>query len=110
MAKQTRSATGKEDLTVVADRGYFYGPEILECDQAGMTPLVPKPLTSNSKARGRFDKRDCVYTPKTMSIAARPPTGHQALYHHRPRHDPAQVLVLGLSQMSAQSAMHDEPI
>ena len=26
-----------------------------------MTPLVPKPLTSNSKAEGRFDKRDFVY-------------------------------------------------
>ena len=61
MAKQARSATGKEELTVVADRGYFNGEEILECDQAGMTPLVPKPLTSNSKADGRFDKRDFVY-------------------------------------------------
>jgi len=61
MAKQARSATGAEDLTVVADRGYFKGEEILECDQAGMIPLVPKPLTSNSKAEGRFDKRDFVY-------------------------------------------------
>src|SRR6202051_2208082 len=50
MAKQARSATGKEDLTVVADRGYFNRPELVECDQVGMTPLVPKPLTSNSKA------------------------------------------------------------
>jgi hypothetical protein len=61
MAKQARSATGKEELTVLADRGYFKGEEILECDQAGITPLVPKPLTSNSKADGRFDKRDFVY-------------------------------------------------
>ncbi len=50
MATQARGATGKEDLTVVADRGYFNGLEILDCDQAGITPLVPKPLTSNSKA------------------------------------------------------------
>src|SRR2546427_6653475 len=61
MAKQARSATGKEELTVLADRGYFKGEEILECDQSGMTPLVPKSLTSNSKADGRFDKRDFVY-------------------------------------------------
>src|SRR6202142_3712971 len=61
MAKQARSATGKDDRTIVADRGYFSGKEILECDQAGMIPLVPKPLTSNSKADGRFDKRDFVY-------------------------------------------------
>jgi transposase len=61
MAKQARSATGKQDLTVVADRGYFKGEEILECDQAGMVPLVPKSLTSNSKADGRFDKQDFIY-------------------------------------------------
>jgi len=61
MAQQARCATGKEELTVLADRGYFNSPEILECAQAGMSPLVPKPLTSNSKAEGRFDKRDFVY-------------------------------------------------
>jgi hypothetical protein len=61
MAKQARSAMGNEELTVLADRGYFKGEEILDCEQAGITPLVPKPLTSNSKADGRFDKRDFVY-------------------------------------------------
>jgi hypothetical protein len=34
MAKQARSATGKEELTVLADRGYFKGEEILDCEQA----------------------------------------------------------------------------
>jgi transposase len=61
MAKQARSATGQDTLTVVADRGYFSGEQILKCDHAGITALVPKPLTSNSKADGRFDKRDFVY-------------------------------------------------
>jgi hypothetical protein len=41
MAQQARTATGKEELTVLADRGYFKGEEILECDQAGMPPLCP---------------------------------------------------------------------
>jgi hypothetical protein len=77
MAKQARSATGKEDLTVVADRGYFNGPEILECDQAGMTPLVPKPLTSNSKAEGRLDKRDFVYIAEDDEY--RCPAGQRAI-------------------------------
>ena len=57
MAKQARDAIGTEELTVLADRGYFNGEEILECDRAASAPLVPKPLTSNSKAEGRFDKR-----------------------------------------------------
>ena len=61
MAEQARAAMGIDELTVVADRGYFKGEQILACDQAGMTPFVPKPLTSNSKADGRFDKQDFIY-------------------------------------------------
>jgi hypothetical protein len=34
----------------------------LECDRAGVTPLVPKPMTSNSKAESPFDKADFIYT------------------------------------------------
>jgi transposase len=64
MAQQARDAGGYEALTVLADRGYFKGEEILACDQAGMTPLVPKPLTSNAKAEGRFGKQDFVYSPE----------------------------------------------
>src|SRR4249920_3980831 len=61
MAEQAREATGIEDLTVVADRGYFKGDQILKCDQAKITPIVPKTLTSNSLAEGRFDKQDFIY-------------------------------------------------
>jgi len=61
MAEQARAATGIEDLDVVADRGYFNGEEILACEQVGITTYVPKPLTSNSKADGRFGKQDFVY-------------------------------------------------
>jgi len=61
MAKQASTAMGAEDLTVVADRGYFKGEEILECQKVGITALVPKPLTSGSKAEGRFGKQDFIY-------------------------------------------------
>jgi len=61
MAEQAREATGIKDLTVVADRGYFKGDQILKCDQAEITPIVPKTLTSNSLAEGRFDKQDFIY-------------------------------------------------
>jgi hypothetical protein len=47
--------------TVVADRGYFKGERILECANAGITPLVPKSITSNSRAEGRFEKQDFIY-------------------------------------------------
>jgi hypothetical protein len=41
MANHARAAMGTEELTVIADRGYFSGDEILACDQAGITPFVP---------------------------------------------------------------------
>ncbi len=63
MSEQAREATGHEALTVLADRGYFDGEEILACERAGITPLVPKPLTSGAKADGRFGKQDFVYLP-----------------------------------------------
>jgi transposase len=78
MAKQARDATGTEQLTVLADRGYFKGEEIMECEQAGIKPLVPKPLTSNSKAEGRFDKRDFVYLPEQNEY--RCPAGERAIW------------------------------
>ena len=64
MAKQARTAMGSEDLTVVADRGYFKGEEILACDEAGITTFLPKPQTSSSQAEGRFGKRDFHYIPE----------------------------------------------
>ena len=61
MAQRAREATGVEALTVVADRGYFDGEEIRACEEVGITTFVPKPLTSGSKAEGRFGKQDFVY-------------------------------------------------
>src|ERR1019366_862986 len=61
MAGQAKAAMGVEALDVLADRGYFSGEEVLACEPLGVTPYVPKPLTSGSKAKGRFGKQDFVY-------------------------------------------------
>ena len=53
--------TGIDALTVIADRGYFKGEEILACHEAGITAIVPKTMTSAAKAGGRFDKADFIY-------------------------------------------------
>ena len=63
MAKQAREAMASETLSVVADRGYFKGEEILACHDAGITAYVPKPMTSSAKAEGRFNKDAFVYDP-----------------------------------------------
>jgi transposase len=78
MARQAQAATGADDLTVLADRGYFSGKEIVACEAAGATPLVPKPLTSGAKADGRFGKQDFVYQPETDTY--RCPAGEQLIW------------------------------
>jgi transposase len=78
MAKQASIAMGEKDLTAVADRGYFKGEEILACEKAGITVIVPKPLTSGSKAEGRFGKQDVIYEPDVN--AYRCPAGQRLIW------------------------------
>jgi transposase/macrodomain Ter protein organizer (MatP/YcbG family) len=61
MAKQAKATLGVDRLDVVADRGYFSSEEILACDRAGITVTLPKPMTSGSRAKGRFVKADFRY-------------------------------------------------
>ena len=77
MAHQARDAIGMSKLTVFADRGYFNGEEILDCEQAGIKTLVPKPQTSGNKAAGLFDKADFRYIPAKDEY--RCPAGERAI-------------------------------
>src|SRR6266487_1248058 len=61
VAKETKATLEATGLDVVADRGYFSSEEILACEGAGITVTLPKPMTSNSKAEGRFGKQDFRY-------------------------------------------------
>jgi hypothetical protein len=65
MGKQAKDALQKEALTVVADKGYYKGEEVVSCVENGITPIMPKCLTSGNKANGLFDKRHFVYDPKS---------------------------------------------
>jgi transposase len=78
MAHQTCDAIGEEELTVHADRGYYKGEQILDCEQAGIKTLIPKPQTSNNKAAGLFDKADFRYIPSKDEY--RCPAGQRAIW------------------------------
>jgi transposase len=64
MGAEAKAAMGVKSLDVLADRGYFSGEEVLACESLGVTPYVPKPLSSGAKADGRFGKQDFVYLPE----------------------------------------------
>jgi transposase len=80
MSRQGQAATGHEALSVLADRGYFSGEEILACEQVGIAVTLPKPLTSGAKAEGRFGKQDFVYEPE--ADAYRCPAGERLSYRY----------------------------
>jgi len=56
MAKQAKSVIATESLTAVADRGYYRGEDILNCDKANIETYLPKPNTSGNQAKGQFGR------------------------------------------------------
>ncbi|MDQ0086598.1 transposase [Variovorax boronicumulans] len=78
MAQAAREAMGKSGLRAFADRGYFNGTELKACEDAGIKTFVPKPMTSNAKAEGRFDKSDFIYIVRDDEY--RCPAGERAIY------------------------------
>jgi len=80
MGKQAQEAMEAKQLTALADRGYFKGEEILECQASGITALVPKPQTSNNQAKGQFDKRDFRYIPAVNEYEC--PAGQRAVWRY----------------------------
>ena len=78
MATAARDEMGKTKMEAVADRGYFNSNEIKATLEAGITPLVPKPMTSNAKAEGRFSKGDFIYLQKDDEYQC--PAGERAIH------------------------------
>ena len=64
MADQARVAIGTEQITVVADRGYFSGQQLLTCAQNNITVYVPRPLVSSGTKRGLFPKQAFIFDAK----------------------------------------------
>jgi transposase len=77
MGTAAKAAMGKQRLHALADRGYFSGSEIKACTEANITPMVPKPMTSNAGAEGRFSKADFIYIAKDDEYQC--PAGERAI-------------------------------
>ena len=78
MAELAKDATGESELIALADRGYYEGYEIVQCERAGVATIIPKPMTSNNLAAGLFDKRDFVYDAENDQYHC--PAGRIAIY------------------------------
>jgi len=61
MAQSTKEMLGQTELQVVADMGYYNHEELKQCEEAGITAYVSKPIVSKNTARGLFGKEKFVY-------------------------------------------------
>ena len=81
MAQQADEALGVEKLTAVADRGYYTSDEILTCEQAGITPVLPRPQTGDKRLKGLFGRDRFHYQPDSNTY--RCPAGESLISRFR---------------------------
>jgi hypothetical protein len=79
MAKQAKSVIDTEELTAVADRGYYRGEDILDCDKANIETYLPKPQTSGNQAKGQFGRDAFRYIAKDNEYEC--PAGLRLVQH-----------------------------
>jgi transposase len=95
MAIKAQENLEVKNLSVVADKGYYNGKEVLACDSIGVTAYVTKPLTSANTARGlygkesfKYDAREnCYICPAGQKLTYRFATNEKgrAIYYYRAR-------------------------
>jgi transposase len=103
VAKEAKATLETQSLDVVADRGYFSGEEILACAEAGITVTLPKPMTSNSKAEGRFGKQDFRYLAEEDVYVCPAGEAHLPLHERRKWTGPAPLLDQRLPELRHQA-------
>jgi transposase len=93
MAIKAQENLEAKNLSVVADKGYYNGKEVLACDTIGVTAYVAKPLTSANTARGLYGKesfkydakKNCYICPAEKKLSYRFATNEKgrAIYYYR---------------------------
>lgn len=61
MSRQAMDVIRADEITVLADRGYYNAEQVMECEGTGILPCVPKTDTSGKAQRGLFTKADYIY-------------------------------------------------
>ena len=82
-AGPAREILDVDRIDVVADRGYFKAEDIEACEQAGMTPHVPKPRRGPAVRKGFFGKDEFRYDAAADVYVC--PAGQTLSPHHRGR-------------------------
>jgi transposase len=87
MALKALAATGCEELTALADRGYFNGEQVLACEGTGILPCIPKTVWTSEG--GFFSRHDFTYdAEKDPYICPAGQTLTKGLVRSKGRHRP----------------------
>jgi hypothetical protein len=57
-------ATSCEEITTLADRGYFNGEQVLACEGTGVLACIPETLWPSIAERGFFTRQDFIFGPE----------------------------------------------
>ena len=89
VAKEAKATLQTDILEAVADRGYFSGVEILECENSGIAVTLPKPIRSGinvraglaSRTSGMWQRQTFIFAPLVRSSATiTPPKKTECAY------------------------------
>ena len=80
MAKGAKAALERDEISVLADKGYFSGSEILACHEEGITTTLPRPETSGNRKKDMYVKADFAYEADTDVY--RCPAGETLTYRY----------------------------
>jgi len=61
MAKAAKEVLGVEEVDAVADKGFYNGEQVKQCDAAAIHAYISKPHTSRNQHKGLFTKDDFGY-------------------------------------------------
>jgi len=99
MATTAKAALRRDEMSAVADKGYFSGREILTCRKAGITTTLPRPETSGNRSKGRYVKADFAYD--AAADVYRCPAGETLTYRYTTEEKGLQVRRYWTSQCQA---------
>ncbi len=85
MARAAKTALGRDEMSAVADKGYFSGREILACHEDGITTTLPRPETSGNRVKGKYVKADFAYD--AGADVYRCPAGETLTYRYTTEED-----------------------
>ena len=91
MAQAAQQALAVEELTVLADGGYYEGNALKECEEAGLVTYVPQPQSGAAKHRRVFANQRFRYEAERDAYIC--PQGEELTFRHLTEKDGKQYKI-----------------